>query len=136
MTRWSDGLLSKKHQTRRGKYSAVRTERGGYSFASKGEASCFTMLKLLERAGELSNIQVQDHVYLTEAGILYVADFKVFDVKLQRDVWIEFKGAETATWRIKRRLWQKYGPGILRVYKRTGRKDAPIYLHEEIEGAK
>jgi len=32
--------------------------------------------------------------------------------------WVEFKGFETASWRIKRKLWLHYGPGPLEIYKK------------------
>lgn len=108
-------------RTYRGKYGAKKVESYGMSFASKGERSTYEYLKYLELAGEIKVIQAQDHVYLSAARILYIPDFKIFDVKLNKEVWIEFKGVETPVWRIKRRLWIHYGPGLLRVYKKTGR---------------
>lgn len=102
---------------RSSKFKNERTEQAGISFSSKGEAGLHQMLLLMEKAGEVSSIRVQDHVYLTDARILYIADFVVWDVKLSETVWIEYKGFETDVWRIKRRLWMHYGPGKLRVYK-------------------
>ncbi len=110
------------------KWFHKKTSRAGYSFASRAEGELFDYLKLLEAAGELRDIQPQDNVHLTEARILYIADFKAFDVKQNRDVWYEFKGFETDVWRIKRRLWKHYGPGPLRVFM----KNSVIYLKEEI----
>jgi hypothetical protein len=92
-------------------------ECAGYSFASKLERELFLLLKLMEKAGELKEIQVQCHVYLTRARIAYIADFKAHDVELGQDVYFEAKGFETPIWRIKRKLWTVYGPGVLRVYK-------------------
>jgi len=69
-------------------------------------------------------------VYLTKARILYIPDFKVFDHGLGDFSWEEFKGFETDTWRIKRRLWLNYGPGILNVWKANR---AGVYLHETIK---
>lgn len=85
-------------------------------FASKLEEALFNHLYLLERAGEISEIQCQDHIYLTEARILYIPDFK-FKNKDGAYEWAESKGLETDVWRIKRRLWLHYGPGKLTVYK-------------------
>lgn len=99
----------------------------GYSFASKMERDLFDYLKLLEKAKEISNIKLQVSVYLTEARILYKPDFSY--EKENETIYAEMKGFETAVWRIKRRLWKHYGPGILEVYK-TNRSG--VYLHETI----
>jgi hypothetical protein len=48
---------------------------------------------------------------------------------LSKEVWVEFKGFETAVWKIKKRLWKHYGPGILRVYKGN---EKTIALVEEV----
>ncbi len=111
------------------KYGAQRTHLAGRSFQSKGEGSCFLYLKALEQAGEVRDISCQQTVLLTEAKIRYIADFKLFDVKLGDWVWVDFKGFETEVWNIKKRLWKFYGPGILRVYK-----GASMTLAEEIKG--
>ena len=115
------------------KYRARRTELAGYSFASKGEANCYLYLKALEQAGEVKILQTQVQVFLTDAKILFKPDFLVRDLKLDQDVYVEFKGFETPEYRIKRRLWQHYGPGLLRVYKGSGNA---IRLFEEIKSKK
>lgn len=74
----------------------------------------------MEKAGEIEILQTQDHVYLTDARILYIPDFKIFDKTIHETVHVEYKGPETAVWRIKRRLWIHYGPNRLRVYKGSG----------------
>lgn len=94
-----------------------RTELGGYSFSSKLEAAGYQMLKSQEEAGEIVIEQVQAHVYLTDARILYIPDFKCIRVESNIPFFVEMKGFETSEWRIKRRLWQYYGPGELHVYK-------------------
>lgn len=47
------------------KYRAVRTEVGGITFASKAEAKRYSQLKLLEKAGEIKNLQLQPKFPLT-----------------------------------------------------------------------
>ncbi len=89
----------------------------GRSFSSKLERAIYEMLKQGVLDGRYSELQCQDHVYLTEARILYIPDFKVFDEIKKAPRWIEAKGFETDVWRIKRRLWVHYGPGPLDVYK-------------------
>lgn len=131
-----------KFQNKKGKYKNKETKASGRSFSSKGEAGCFQMLELMERAGQIEILQAQDHVYLTDARILYIADFKIFDKEIGQTVWIEYKGFETDVWRIKRRLWIHYGPGQLRVYKGYGDRlritetIVPVRQMELISGGK
>lgn len=103
----------------RNKFNAKRCENGGYSFASQGERDCFLNLKLLEKAGEASEIECQVLVRLV-GGINYRADFKFFDHHLDEVVWVEYKGLETQRWRDIKKLWKHCGPGRLRVYKGYG----------------
>lgn len=98
------------------KYGANRTSRAGYSFSSKLEGALFDYLRFLELSGDISNIRVQPHVKLTKAQITMIPDFVVFNNKEQIDHWYEAKGYQTDVYRIKRRLWQHYGPGALFVY--------------------
>lgn len=86
-------------------------------------------LKRLEMAGEIKILSLQDKVYLTHAKILYKPDFKIMDHTLNEIVWIEFKGKETASWAIKKRLWRFYGPGALRIYKASG---SGVKMTEEV----
>lgn len=94
------------------KYGSQKTELDGHSFSSKLEASVYGLLKALG----YEVLQCQDHVYLTDARILYIPDFKFKDNEGQI-CWGEAKGFEKPEWRIKRRLWQYYGPGPLHIYK-------------------
>ena len=110
----------------RTKYGNAKTELDGHSFSSKFEASVYGLLKT--QGHEV--LQCQDHVYLTDARILYIPDFRCKD-KDGNIFHAEAKGFETDVWRIKRRLWQSYGPGDLHVYKGTA---ARPYLHEVIKG--
>lgn len=101
----------------------------GISFASKAEAALYQVLKLRESQGEIEDIKCQVQVYLTEAKILYKPDFSY--TKNGKTIWAEFKGFETAVWRIKRRLWKHYGPGPLEVYKGSSKN---VFLFETIPG--
>lgn len=96
------------------KFGAIRDTRAGRSFASKGEAQLYDYLIVKQRAKEISDLKCQVSVYLTNARILYIPDFSYLEYG--EKVWAEFKGFETAIWRIKRRLWKHYGPGRLEVY--------------------
>lgn len=112
------------------KYKAKRVQHDKYSFASKLEASVYTMLKARENAGEIEILQVQDHIYLTRAEILYMPDFKCLNKTTQLPFWVEAKGMNTPSWNIKKKLWGVYGPGILEIYKGTHLRP---FLHETIK---
>jgi hypothetical protein len=99
------------------------------SFDSLGERACYLYLLAKARAGEIKILERQSTVKLTDAKIAYRADFVIFDLKLNRTVWVEFKGCETAVWKIKKRLWKFYGPGPLRIYKGN---EKTIQLVEEV----
>lgn len=105
----------------RNKYGNKKVEHeGGRSFGSQFEAALFSQLSLLEKAGELRNIQCQVHVRLLgrEPDVVYIPDFSAEDRRLNWEtVYFEAKGYETPEWRIKRRLWHHFGPGRLRVFK-------------------
>lgn len=110
------------------KYKNKRTQIDGYWFQSQLEAALYQYLKLLVSQGELSDLQCQATVNLTEANVKYVADFAA--TRRGENVWFEAKGVETASWRIKRRLWQVYGPGRLEIWKGSAKR---IYKHETLD---
>ena len=91
---------------------------GPYSFQSQGERNLYRHLVKEQILGRAGKIQCQDHVLLGPDKVLYVADFKVFDVKLNEDCWYEYKcpSFETVPWIEKRSLWSKVGPGKLRIW--------------------
>jgi hypothetical protein len=111
------------------KYKSRRVSYDYHNFSSKLEASVYTILKSRENAGEIRIIQVQDHVYLTEARVLYVCDFKCLNLKTNDFIWVEAKGVEIPTWILKKKLWTFYGPGLLQIYKGSFQRP---FIHEEI----
>lgn len=117
------------------KYGAKKTPLvDGYSFGSQLERSVYGLLKQLERANQIKDIKIQDHVLLSAASILYIADFRYFDIAKEKMVWVEAKGFETPSWRIKRRLWSAYGSGPLVIYK--GDASRPFVAEEIIPKGK
>lgn len=98
------------------KMGNTKVTQDGYSFASKLEAAVYQILKLREKAGELKILQVQDHIYLTEARIGYIPDFKCTDIVSGCDFWVEAKGYPNEKWPIKKKLWKFYGPGMLEIW--------------------
>lgn len=76
------------------------------------------MLHFQKRAGEIIEIKVEDHLYLTDAKIGYVVDFRC-SMANGAIHWIEAKGFPNDVWPIKKKLWLVYGPGPLYIYKGT-----------------
>lgn len=99
------------------KYNARPVSKAGISFASKLESSLHDHLLMLEKAGEIRDIQLQKRVKLTEAEIVYIPDFCAVDVKTGQTVYYESKGYETEVWLIKKKLWRFYGLGPLFIFK-------------------
>lgn len=97
------------------KYRNKKVELAGYSFASKAESDLFLHLKSMEQAGEITELKCQQTVYLSRARIIYKPDFSYFRDGVKE--YAEYKGFETSDWRIKRKLWMFYGPGVLYIYK-------------------
>lgn len=104
-----------------GKFGNTAIKHCGFSFGSKLEAAVYDMLILRQKAGEILEITPQNHVKLTRAKILYIADFhcKLPDGS---SLWVEAKGMATPVWGIKRRLWKFYGPGPLEIWNGSFRK--------------
>lgn len=101
----------------------------GRSFASKLEAAVYQMLLAREQAGEIKIIQQQDHIYLTNARIHYIPDFKCEYTATGEFLWVEAKGYEDQKWPIKKKLWKHYGPGNLEIWKGTYSNP---FLHEVV----
>lgn len=100
----------------RQKYGAARVSLAGYSFASKLEAAVFQIYKAMESAGEISDLKIQQRVYLLrDPDIYYIADFSfVRDGVL---VFAEAKGMETPEWKLKKKLWIHFVPHNLEIWR-------------------
>ena len=87
------------------KFKAVPTEVDGIRFASKKEAKRYQELKLLERAGEISRLELQPRYDITINGVkvcTYVADFRYFGKAKQ--IVEDCKGFKTPLYRLKSKL--------------------------------
>lgn len=102
---------------KRNKFNAKKVVNNGYSCASKLESAVLDILKLREFAGEIRNLRTQTKVYLTNARIMYIADFSYEVVETGETEYAEAKGFKTAVWAIKKRLFENYGPGKLLIYE-------------------
>lgn len=101
------------------KYRAKPTVIDGIRFASRKEAQRYTELKLLERAGAISELRLQVPYELIpkhgrERAIKYIADF-VYNEDGQTIV-EDVKGYRTDVYKLKRRLmYERYGIEIREV---------------------
>lgn len=97
------------------KYRSKRTEIDGISFASKKEAGMYCQLKLLERAGDVSELKTQVP-YVLQGGftrsdgvkvrpIKYYADFTFYDHRMARFRVVDCKGYRTAVYELKRKMF-------------------------------
>lgn len=96
----------------------------GEKFDSQGEYDRWAVLRLLERAGKIDDLDRQVSIRLFSAKVdgartpvlirsegypggrhaTYIADFAYFDCTLGRQVYEDFKGADTALSRLKRAI--------------------------------
>jgi hypothetical protein len=87
------------------KYGAIRTEVDGVTFASKAEARRYAELKLLERAGEIAQLELQPRYPLVVNGVkvaTYVGDFRY--IERGGLVVEDTKGVRTPVYKLKAKL--------------------------------
>lgn len=96
---------------RRNKYGAVRTSYNGRSYASKAEAHHAYLL-------DLHKIKwtPQPRFHLGCPENTYVADFAILDDDDNLAEVHEVKGRRTAKFNHDMRLWEQYGPCLLRIF--------------------
>lgn len=101
------------------KYKNVKVNIDGIKFDSKAESERYAGLKLLEKAGLISNLQLQPKFELqskfrhngkTELAIYYIADFSYQDKSEVKIIVEDVKGVETDVFKLKRKMFLKlYG---------------------------
>lgn len=101
------------------KYNASKTIVDGIRFDSRAEARRYRELKLLQRAGEIKDLELQPSFLLIERfkyrgktyrDTRYIADFAYTEVKTGLQVVEDVKGVETEVFRLKKKLFLKrYG---------------------------
>ena len=108
----------------------------GHSHRSQLERTVCLHIQARQQSGELELVQVEDHIYLSKARILYIPDFKCLDLKSGEFFWIEAKGKANDRWPMKKRLWKHYGPGRLEIWQGTHNRPllAQILIPELTEG--
>ena len=101
------------------KYRNTPTEVDGIKFASKREAVRYSQLKLLKRAGEISELRLQPRYPLAVNGFhvcTYVGDFEYIDKGTDRVVTEDAKGVKTETFIVKAKLFHAlYGREVMLV---------------------
>lgn len=107
------------------KYNNKKTQVDMYLFDSAKEAKRYRELALLERAGEIQNLELQPRFLLQEGfrknnktwrKLEYVADFKY--IENGKTVVEDVKGFETKEFKIKRKIFEyKYPDLELKIIK-------------------
>jgi dsDNA-binding SOS-regulon protein len=114
-------------KTRRHKYGAQRTEVDGVKFSSKAEARRYQELRMLEKAGEVKELELQPKFPLYapsrswgkhELVSTYVADFRYRKGPKGILVIEDVKGCITPLYRLKRKWFRaQYGLEITEVMR-------------------
>ena len=95
----------------------------GIKFDSTKEAKRYGELKLLERAGEIAELERQPKFVLTTNGepiqyvgkgrkgkqVTYTADFRYYDIRRQKWIIEDAKGVETPVFKLKRAIMASMG---------------------------
>lgn len=97
------------------KYGNRKITIDGITFDSKKEGRMYSELKLLERAGEITDLKLQPKYTLvpkyTRAdgtkvrAMTYSADFSFYDNKYDRQRVIDCKGFKTQAYKLKKKLF-------------------------------
>lgn len=98
---------------KKSKYKNIKCSFNGIKFDSIGEANCYQYWKFREAAKEVQVLALQEKIYLSDARILYKPDFTIYHLANNETYWIDYKGVETQSFKIKKRLWRSHGPGKL-----------------------
>lgn len=97
------------------KFNAHRTTVDGITFDSKKEAKRYGELRLLEKAGEIRNLELQPKFPLIVNGVkvcTYIADAAYFEKNARVVEDVKSGPTKTAAYRIKRKLLLALNPGL------------------------
>ena len=112
------------------KYGNKKTTVDNFTFDSKKEAARYGDLKLMEKAGEISQLRLQPRyelqggydTFLLKNGVKskkkirkieYVADFEYYSGKYGGIVVEDVKGFETAIFKLKQKIFNKKFPYLM-----------------------
>lgn len=97
------------------KYHSKKVIVNGIEFDSKKEAKRYSELKLLEKAGEIVDLELQKVFELqpsfkkngkTYRKITYKADFCYFDKRLNKYIVEDVKGFKTEVYKLKKKIFE------------------------------
>ena len=121
-----DKSTKDKRKIAKSKYNNIKTKIDGIVFDSKGESRRYSELKVLEKAGAISELELQPKFELqatfrkngkTHRAITYTADFKYKDDK-GKIIIEDYKGMETQTFKMKKKMFEyKYPELELKIVK-------------------
>ena len=89
------------------KYRNKKTVIDGITFDSKLEGKHYSQLKLLMRAGEIKDLELQPRYDLIINDVkvgFYKGDFRFFDLKEDRQRVVDSKGMDTPLSKLKRKM--------------------------------
>jgi len=96
------------------KYKNKKTIIDGITFDSQKESNRYLELKLLEKAGQIRELELQPEFELlpkiikhnkTYRKTQYIADFKYFDIKAKKYIVEDVKGFKTKEFRLKEKMF-------------------------------
>lgn len=104
------------------KYKAKPIVIDGIRFASGKEGAKYSELRILERAGHITNLELQPVFKFSVAGnpvkypsgrqAKYIADFAFFDQKQNRRIVLDVKGVKTEVYKLKKAFTEALNPGM------------------------
>jgi hypothetical protein len=113
-----------KAKSTKSKYGNKKVTLFGRTFDSKREANYYPVLRARLRAGEISDLRLQEKIFITIGGVevryergnahmYYIADFTFREDG--RKVVIDVKGMKTDVYRLKRALLRAMGITIIEI---------------------
>lgn len=93
----------------------------GYTFDSKAEMHRYLELAMCQRAGEIEDLELQPEYVLLDGyvrngkkvrPIVYCADFRYLDLRTNRIIVEDVKGAQTAVYKLKKKMLLARYPDI------------------------
>lgn len=115
MVRLKNNFLKGMTKTTSNKYHNKKVMINGIKFDSKKEANRYMQLKMLEKAGEIRDIELQKSFELqptfrknnkTYRKIVYIADFCYFNIKDGKYIVEDIKGFKTKEYMLKKKMFE------------------------------
>ena len=99
------------------KYKNIPTEVDGQIFHSKIEAKRYVELKLLQKEGEIKDLEIQPVIPLVVNGKKigkYIGDFRYYDKAFKKVVLedVKSKVTKTSLYRLKKKILLTYDPPL------------------------